>query len=159
MFSCSNSVQPVIYFFSGMMQPSVVPADLLRSWSDISVPSFCSFSSQPHIHECLQGGSLLPLSLPKHALPKDVSTAQLGALLQRFPFHSLLKGSRNRLSEGKRKAPGHCKGNGQMLSGEVRVGKGKARGLCGTAAEMLAGKWETQGTVAADQVCIRDLQS
>ena len=40
---------------------------------------------------------------------------------------------------------------------EVRVEKGKARGLSSTAAEMLAGRWENKGIPSAAQVCNEEL--
>lgn len=34
-------------------------------------------------------------------------------------------------------------------AGEMGVGKGRAGGLCSTAAEMLPGRWENKGILAA----------
>lgn len=44
-------------------------------------------------------------------------------------------------------------------AGEVRVEKGKARGLSSAATEMLAGRWENKGILTAAQVCIKELST
>lgn len=41
-------------------------------------------------------------------------------------------------------------------AGKMRIGKGKAGGLCSTAAEILAGRWENKGIPTASRVCIKE---